>query len=200
MTSQVIVSCIVLTSMVVTIANAQEPRRRLGDPPQSEGQGLLTITRVPGQIPQSLKELCDLSTVIAEAVVTTTFPSRGERSLETDALIDVTNVLKGLNTIRQALISQGGGAKGGLSIVPTQYSLVRPGEKYLLFLREDERPNMPNPANVRRYLVAGVWSGLFYFENDRMQARASRLDWLQAKYEGLTLEQIKRELQDLDCG
>src|SRR5438477_5830993 len=30
----------------------------------------------------------------------------------------------------QVLISQSGGAKAGLSIVPTQYSLVRPGEKY----------------------------------------------------------------------
>ena len=140
--------------MVVTIADAQEPRRRLGDPPQREGQGLLTITRAPGQIPRSLKELCDLSTVIAEGVVTTTFPSQGERSLETDALIGVTNVLKGLNTIPQVLISQSGGAKAGLSIVPTQYSLVRPGEKYLLFLREDERLNMPERANVKRYLVA----------------------------------------------
>jgi hypothetical protein len=138
--------------------------------------------------------------VIVEGVVTRTFPSRGERSLETDALFDVTDVLKGLNTIQQVLISQAGGAKAGVSIAPTQYSLVRPGEKYMLFLREDERPNMPDPANVGRYLVTGIWSGLFYFENDRMQVRAAQRDQLRATYEGLTLKQIKRQLEAVGCG
>jgi hypothetical protein len=117
--------------------------------------------------------------------------------LETDALIDVATVWKGSNTIRQVLISQSGGKRGRFCIAPTQYALVRPGEKYILFLTEDDRPNLPEPAPVKRYVVTGVGSGLFYFENDRMHAKIERPDRIRAQYEGQTLEQIKSELQGL---
>jgi hypothetical protein len=157
-------------------------------------------------MPQSLKDLCDLSAVIVEGVVTTSFPSRqlgpSQSSLETDALVGVTKVLKGpVGANQQLVVSQLGGAKGNFSSTPTQYSLVRPGEKYILFLREDDRSNLPIQAQTTtRYIVTGIWAGLFLFENNRMQVRARSPDFLRAQYEGLTLEQIETELLNLGCG
>jgi hypothetical protein len=207
MTSRLIVSCIVLTSVIATTTNAQAPaRRRLGDPPPTEGHGVLSVTPAPSLMPQSLKDLCDLSAVIVEGVVATIFPSRqlgpSQSSLETDALVNVTKVLKGpVGAHQQLVVSQLGGAKGNFSSTPTQYSLVRAGEKYILFLREDDRPNLPIQAQTTtRYIVTGIWAGLFFFENNRMQVRARVPESFRAQYEGLTLEQIETELLTLGCG
>jgi len=111
--------------------------------PDNRAVGCALLVIDTFDVPLSLKELYDLSDVVVEGVVAATFPSREiGRGLETDALIDVTSVWKGSNTIRQVLISQAGGTRGRFCIAPTQYALVRPGEKCILFLREDDRRNL----------------------------------------------------------
>lgn len=74
---------------------------------------------------------------------------------------------------------------------------MKPGERHLLFLTEDRRPGIPDVAGSRRYLVTGIWSGLFRFENGYMRRGAGTPDALLNKYEGLTVEQITSEVRDL---
>lgn len=138
--------CIMLIAAMLPASYAQEGRRRPGDAPPAEGHAQLHITPKPNQIPRSLKELCDSSTLIVEGTVRTALPARetSPRAFETDVLIDVNIMLKGSNTIQQVLVSQRGGTKGGLVVTPVQYSLLQPGEQYLLFLTEDQRPNIPH--------------------------------------------------------
>src|SRR3989442_9248551 len=114
---QLIISRVVLASVIVTATHAQEPaRRRPGDPPPRDAQALpdnqevscatLSIDVGPRDVPHSLREAYDLSDLVVEGLVATTFPSRElGRGLETDALIDVATVWKGSNTIRHVLIS-----------------------------------------------------------------------------------------------
>ncbi len=82
-----------------------------------------------------------------------------------------------------------------MNISPAQYSLFQPGQQYILFLTEDTRPKIPAPANgLRRYLVTGIWSGLFYFESGRMRVLADEPDPLRKKYQGLTVAQLISEI------
>ena len=180
-------------------ASAQEARARRGDPLPTQGTSHLYITPMPGQIPSSLKELCDLSTLIIDGTVKATIPPRdtGTGALETDAVIAIGRTLKGPASLNHVVISQRGGTTGDRAVVPAQYSLVEPGERYILFLTEDKRPNIPEVATTKRYLVVGIWSGLFRFEEGRMRVNARTPDPLRSRYEGLSLEQITGEISDV---
>jgi hypothetical protein len=199
-TMKLLLFVVVLSFVTLRSSSAQEGRLRRGDPLPTEGTGRLTITPMPGQIPRSLKELCDASSLIIDATVKATNPPRETSPgfLETDAVIVINRTLKGGALVgQQVAISQGGGTAGGRVITPTQYALVRAGEHYILFLTNDKRPNIPPVPGMNRYLVTGIWSGLFRFEDGIMRVGTGAHDFLRSKYEGVSLEQIITEITAL---
>lgn len=75
-------------------------------------------------------------------------------------MISVSSVLggkpPGVGTIQ---LEQFGGKAGKWDISVPDEPLVRPGERYILFLNLDTRKEPPNTVAVARYYIVGVWSG-----------------------------------------
>lgn len=174
-----------------------DARRRHGDTRPVTGTGQLYITPNPKNIPTSLKQLIDMSDVVIQGNVSSTLPSRevGIRSFETDALIKIDAVIKGPSDLRTVVVAQRGGAKDGLVIAPAQYALLQPSEKYLLFLQEDSRRNLPEVTNAKRYTVTGIWSGLFLLQDGRMTIKTNQPDHLRKSFEGKTAEELVAEIR-----
>ena len=191
--------CVALTFAALQSGNAQESRRKPGDPLPTKGTADLYVTPNPRDIPATLKDLVDRSTLIVDGTVTKTYPSRetSPGALETDAIIDVADVIKGPKAIQKVAISQRGGSKDGIVINPVQYSLVEPGTRCLWFLTDDKRPDAPPLDSVSRYFVTGAWSGMLCVENDKIQVRARQPDRFRLRYQGQTLEQVKSEVQSV---
>lgn len=189
---KLVASYLALLAVALQICFAQSTGIRLGEPRPAHGAARLSITPMAGQVPATLEELSRRSSLIVDGTVKSTLPPRetSPRALETDAIVTVNRVLKGPVGVRETLISQRGGVRGELFVTPTQYSIVRPGERYILFLVEDRRPNIPAVEGMTRYLVTGIWSGLFLFENGNMRVKAEQPDSLRKRYEGLTVEQV----------
>jgi hypothetical protein len=192
---KVVKLCWLVAAAITTIMSvrAQESRHRLGDPIPREGAADLSITRAPNQIPLSLKDLTNKAVAIVYGSISSVLPARetSPAALETDAIVDVKTTFKGSQSDRLIVISQRGGSLGKLFVTPKQYSLVRPGEEYLLFLVQDPRPNIPAVAGLKRYLVGGLWTGLLRFENGTLQPRPGRVpDRLWNEQAGRTLDQV----------
>ena len=188
--------CVVAIGATLASSVAQDQAKRGESGPPPRGTARLYVCPALGQIPGSLKELCNASSVIVEGIVQTTLLSRetSPGGLETDAVISVARTLKGPATVRQIMIAQRGGVRGEFSSKPVAYAVVQPGEHYLLFLTEDKRPKIPEVAGIQRYLITGIWSGLFYFEGGKMRVSADEPDMLRKKYEGLAEEQVIGEV------
>ena len=54
-----------------------------------------------------------------------------------------------------------GGAVGQYTEEPTQYSMMKPGERYLVFAIDDDRPTIPEVPGAKRYLISGEGSEIF---------------------------------------
>lgn len=190
------IQCICSIGVMVLTIGAQDARVRIGES-RNQGTGQLFITPMPGQVPRSLKSLCDASALIVDATVQATLPTRetSPGSLETDAVVIVSDTLKGSGVVRSLVIAQRGGSRNGHSSVPAQYSLLQPTERYILFLQEDRRMTAPEVPGSRRYLVTGIWSGLFRFEGNRMTVVTTTPDSLRKIYQGLTIEQVTSEVK-----
>ncbi|MFN3322566.1 MAG: hypothetical protein ACK5AZ_03635 [Bryobacteraceae bacterium] len=128
--------------------------------------------------------------------MTKVYPARetSPRALETDALITVTDVLKGSKSIDRIVISQGGGSKDGLVINPVQYSLAEVGVRCLWFLQEDKRLDAPARDGVNRYFVTGSWPGMLCAEDGRIHVQTRHVDWFRAQYHGKGLDEVKAEV------
>lgn len=63
-----------------------------------------------------------------------------------------------------------------------------PREKPAALLKGDDGV-CPEVTGAKRYLVAGIWSGLFRFQEGRMRV-SGKQDPLRSRYEGLSLEQV----------
>jgi hypothetical protein len=135
-------------------------------PAVPRGVGQLTVTVIP--VPQSLKQLVDMSSLIVEGVIQKVMPARGSAQtwIETDSVIDVVRTLKGSAGSSTIVISQAGGTVGDATSQPTQYSLVQAGERYILCLKEDNRTTVPSVAASKRYGIVAAWSGLLFVGTD----------------------------------
>lgn len=161
-------------------------------PPPARGIARLHITPAPGQVPTTLKELVDKSSLIIEGTVIKTLPPRetSPGSLETDAIISVTRTLKGVTATPQIAVAQRGGTTPVFTSVPAQYSLFQVGGDYLLFLIDDKRGTAPDIVGTKRYLVTGIWSGNFHFQDGRLELKIDEPDSLRKNYVGQTREQV----------
>jgi hypothetical protein len=184
--------CIGLVLIVAALtAGAQtqttQPNPRSWVPPVPRGIGLLTIDVAPQ--PQSLKQLTDMSSLIVEGVIEKVMPARGSGQtwIETDSVINIAQTLKGSAGGSQIVISQMGGKVGDATSQPTQYSLVQPGERYILCLGEDNRTTVPSIGGLKRYGVVAAWSGLLFVGADGLiHTDRKYTDSLRKTFEGKT--------------
>lgn len=80
----------------------------------------------------------------------------------------------------------------------TQYALMKPGERYLLFLRDDKRPNIPAVPGQSRYLITGEWAGNFRVEADHSVHLSSGASTsLRREYEATKEDQVISAITDL---
>jgi hypothetical protein len=175
-----------LTAMQTGMAQSKVTPGPFGMP--SEGTARLYVSQ--GSAPSSLRQLCDFSTLIVEGVVKTSLLPRllSPNNPETDAVISVSRTLKGADPNPDIVVAQLGGTIGKFTSKPVQYSIMQPNETYLLFLKEDTRP-IPQISGTKRYLVTGVWSGLFFFNAGKMVVAAGP-DALRKRYDGLSEDQV----------
>jgi hypothetical protein len=82
-------------------------------------------------------------------------------TVETDSLIAVEQVLYGKLPfgVKTILLMQLGGKATPCSYEVPDDPLVQNGERYVFFLREDDRATPPNTTGSPRYFAAGYWSG-----------------------------------------
>ncbi len=72
--------------------------------------------------------------------------------------------------------------------------LVRPGERYILFLIPDVRQELPSTSGMPRYAVTGVWSGKAKVTNGGVAFPASASPELRA-YNGHSIDAFLQTLE-----
>jgi hypothetical protein len=171
------------------VANSQPPppnSRPIYPPGQPHGVvGQLIVDVLP--VPQSLKQLTDMSSLIVEGVVEKVMPSRGDGNtwIETDSVINIAQTFKGSIGGSAIVIAQMGGEVADVTSQPTQYSLVQPGERFILFLSPDDRKALPSIAGLKRYDVTAAWAGLLLVGADGLIHTDPKYDDpLRKRYEG----------------
>jgi len=184
---------VIFLTLVVRTSAAQQD----GGPiyPPSSGTAHFTLHALPGYLPESLEKLCTSSNLIVDAYVQSTFPPRILTSnLETDVVLIVRRVLKGPQSIREVVVAQRGGVYGAFRSVPTQYPLMEPGDRYILFLTDDSRSNLPDRSIVRRW-ITGAWVGMFKVANNTtVRLTRGTPATLRDQYDGTRLENTMADI------
>lgn len=202
MRQQLFLLALLTTSFSFLDAQSRRPLHGDQQPwPPATGTTSFVLTPAPGTEPDSLKRLCDASTLIVDGFVQYIPPVRQltkVQRLETDVVFRVTRVLKGPATINTIAVTQRGGSVGAYTEQPAQYSLMKQGERYLLFARVDNRPNIPAVPGNARYLITGEWVGNFRVDADsRVHLSSGAASGLRTQYEGATVDQIISAVAEL---
>ena len=197
---------IILLLVIAASLFGQEARDYPGkEPPWPPSHGTVRFIVDPPPLPPALinkpplERLCDLSDLVIDGIVATSFPSRSPSrgTLQTDFLISISLVvLKGPNTLRQVMVSQMGGTIGDFHLVTDQYALMQPGERYILFLQNDNRPSTPRRPGIPPYYVTGGWAGLGRVLGDKVQLGTKAPRDL-SSYDGAEVESLAIEIQKL---
>jgi hypothetical protein len=160
------------------LGQADTGRVRAGqEPPWPPERGTVKFIGDPVAMPPALankpplERLCDFSDIVIDGIVTTAFPARSpiRGMLHTDFLISVSRVLKGPDTLRQIMVSQMGGSVGDFHLVTDRYALMQPGQRFILFLQNDNRPSTPRRPGIPPYFVTRSWAGLGRVVDDKLQ-------------------------------
>jgi hypothetical protein len=195
-----IINISIVVTLTLGVISAQSgPRVRKGEQPPwppASGTAEFFLDFPPGYLPESLKQLCDSSRLIVDGYVQTIFPPReaSPRSLETDAVLLVSQVLKGTDA-GKVVVAQRGGVIGQFKEVPHQYALLQLGEHYIAFLIDDKRPNLPVRVGIPRYGITGAFVGLFRVDGDKIHLSSGIPSVLRTRYEGMNPEQAMTEIR-----
>jgi hypothetical protein len=124
--------------------------------------GKLTIYPHPAEPAVSLDQLVRMSDI---------------PSAETHSLVSVTEVLAGTlpGGTMTIVLTQLGGKAGRWELISPHDPLVKPGERYILFLARDDRKHPPNTSAYPRYTAIGVNAGKAKIENQNVQFLPSTL-------------------------
>jgi hypothetical protein len=114
----------------------------------------------------SMDQLLRMSELIIDGSVTQVFPSVGRspnlpEAIETHSLLSVAAILSGAlpSGTSSIVLVQEGGKTAQCEEVVADDPLVKEGERYLLFLDQDNRKQPPNSTGSPRYYTVGLWSG-----------------------------------------
>jgi hypothetical protein len=190
---KIVISLVLAFACTFQETNAQ--RRVAGTDPPASGTARFVIHPSPNSQPESLNELCASSRLIVDAFVHSTFPARNlGRLLETDVVLLVTQTLKGSASPQQVVVAQRGGVVGEHKQLPTQYSLMQPGERYIIFLTDDPRQNVPVRVGIPRYWITGQWVGILRVDAGAVHMSSGTPTSLRDKYDRMNLEQFLGEI------
>jgi hypothetical protein len=156
-------------------------------------------------IPKSFKELCERAEFVVDARVVSVFPTSvpsgktgklGPLDLETDVVISVNRVIKGTVAGADLVVGQLGGIKEGTERVPTQYALMQPGERYILFLRNPPQLSSPHASRpgYQRLDIVAQFAGLVKVENGKLTVSSGMPSEFKASIEGKTSDEIIPEI------
>ena len=163
-------------------------------PPPPPTTGITSgLSLALGYVPGSFEELCDSSVLIVEAHVQSVLaPTENLRYFETDAILSVDRVLKGLESIRQVVISQKSGVLGPYRQLPNQYNLIQPGEHYILFLTEETESHLPDVVGIPRYALSGSGTGRFQVNDGAVHGKCANPSWKLKRLQTLWFDGIGR--------
>lgn len=197
---------IILAGMSLTgcFVWAQENRPSRATSELAPGRGTVRVFESVVGVPTTLRELVDRSETIVEGAVELLLPARRRNpsspaSLETDIVVLVPRVLKWAVSGPKAtklIVTQTGGQKGDLDVVVEGAPLMRAGERYVLFLTRDTRPELPDYQGLARFLVCGRMSGRFAVKDGRIQPSAQESKEIQA-LQSLTMEAFVDQIRVL---
>jgi hypothetical protein len=177
---------------------SQENRNRSDRPPLRPGKVETTINAFG---PSSLQQMVDESDLILEGTVAHVHPSRRTHaddpwSLETDLMISPNWIVKGRRGDR-ILVSQIGGELDGYQLDTPEIPLMRQGARYVLFLLKDTRPNLADVEGLDRYIISGVWSGVFEVVENYPQPNPNTSAAIKAPVAGLDLQRFLNKVATL---
>jgi len=137
--------------------------------------GSFTIT-LHHDFERSLFQLAETAELIVDGTVIANLPAFNYNpeiamSIETDSRIAVNATIKGSieNGASYFLLAQHGGEVGELEIKALNSPIVKSGERYIFFLRRDQRTIPDNGVKLPRYYSVGIWSGLLRVEADKVR-------------------------------
>jgi hypothetical protein len=177
----------------------QGNRNRSNVPPVGRGQvDIIIDAALP---PMSLQELVDQSDRIVDATVVRLLASRQTQaddpaSLETDFVISSAKTLKGATGV-DVLVSQLGGERNGLRAQTPQIPLLRSGGRYIFFLVKDDRTTLPDYNALPRYIITGVWSGVFEVIGNVPHTNKNAAPAIRAAVENLDVNQFLSKVSAL---
>jgi hypothetical protein len=175
-----------------------QPQAPKSDPkpyPPESGSVTVSVDSAPAAMLQTLKQLCDVSDLIAEVTVRSTTTKVRENSLETDVVLTINRIFKGPVSVSQAVITQAGGVFGKYSERSSQYALMKLDQNYLVFLKSEPQFG-PNAAFFApRYRIAGTYVGMFLIDGQYVHLATGAPRALRDKYEGVNFDKVLSEIQ-----
>jgi hypothetical protein len=178
-----------------TLAMAQDAARRAGANLNPCPFGVISIGEIDAVVVPGLEELLRMSDLVVVGTVLTSMPTfhldaNTVTSVETDSLISVTEHLLGAIPANGStvLLYQMGGKAQPCSVVVQDDPLIQANEQYVLFLRADDRKQVPNPSGMSRYISPGIWTKAKVVDGKiQFQAKATRR---LHQYDGMDLDKF----------
>ena len=178
-----------------TLGTAQDAARRAGGNLNPCPFGVISIGEIDAVVVPGLDELLRMSDLVVVGTVLTSLPAfhpdpNTVTSVETDSLISVTGRLWGTTPANGSivLLNQMGGKAQPCSVVVQDDPLVQPNDQYVLFLRADDRKQVPNPSGASRYIAPGIWTKAKVV-NGKIQFQAHAIRRLH-QYDGMDLDKF----------
>ena len=118
-------------------------------------------------------QLFSRSPAIVEATVQSLFPATempfGTRTrLHTDVLLHVDQTIKGSGIGQEIVVSQMGGTLAERKDRPCAYSMMQPGERYIVPLVPSSGNTAPPRLGVSRYEISGSFFGLLHLNGNSL--------------------------------
>lgn len=95
------------------------------------------------------------------------------------------------------MVAELGGTIGPLKQTLANDSLMRAGERYVLFLVPDARAGLSSIAALPHFTVVSLWIGKMQVIGDLISVNKSSPNVLRDLYEGVTVEQFKNAVRAL---
>jgi hypothetical protein len=142
-----------------------------------------------------LEYLCNSSPVIITGTVESTSVWVNGGGLATDSVLRIDSIIKGTETASRVVVSQLGGTMGEYKEITQQYSLMKAGERYLLFLIQDRRQIPPQYPDIPRYEITRAWEGTFRIDDENKVRLAPAHTYLLEKYEGIQIDEVVTQIR-----
>lgn len=166
--------------------------------------GDTVVELMPVSEPNSLEQLIRMSTLIVDGTVVSTLPPIStthhptEPAVETHSIVSVRTVLKGAapGNAPKILPAQFGGRAGYWNVTAAGDPLIAANERYIFFLMDDTRKEVPNVSGLPRYGAVGVWSGKVKVVEGKIVFRRRAYAGLH-KYDNTDVNDFTQKIKDI---